>query len=85
MIKQINLLAESRSGTFPQVNFNEIRNEPIIVAPFDVYKNFWNLIEHLMKYQKDLNKEIDKLTKLRDTLLPKLMSGEIDVSSINFD
>ena len=29
--------------------------------------------------------EIEKLTKLRDTLLPKLMSGEIDVSEINFD
>lgn len=29
--------------------------------------------------------EIDKLTKLRDTLLPKLMSGEIDVSKINCD
>ena len=29
--------------------------------------------------------EIDKLTKLRDTLLPKLMSGEIDVSEINCD
>ena len=31
------------------------------------------------------NQEIEKLTKLRDTLLPKLMSGEIDVSGINFD
>lgn len=30
-------------------------------------------------------KEIEKLTKLRDTLLPKLMSGEIDVSKINYD
>ena len=29
--------------------------------------------------------EIEKLTKLRDILLPKLMSGEIDVSEINFD
>lgn len=29
--------------------------------------------------------EIEKLTKLRDTLIPKLMSGEIDVSDINFD
>ncbi|MBR2558518.1 MAG: hypothetical protein IKE95_09180, partial [Methanobrevibacter sp.] len=29
--------------------------------------------------------EIEKLTKLRDTLLPKLMSGEIDVSKINCD
>lgn len=30
-------------------------------------------------------KEINKLTKLRDTLLPKLMSGEIDISKINCD
>ena len=28
--------------------------------------------------------EIDKLIKLRDTLLPKLMSGEIDVSNVSF-
>ena len=31
------------------------------------------------------NKEILKLQRLRDTLLPKLMSGEIDVSKINCD
>ena len=31
------------------------------------------------------NLEIKKLTKLRDVLLPKLMSGEIDVSKINCD
>ena len=30
-------------------------------------------------------KEIEKLTNMRDTLLPKLMSGEIDVSKINYD
>ena len=30
-------------------------------------------------------KEIETLTQLRDTLLPKLMSGEIDVSKINCD
>ena len=29
--------------------------------------------------------EISILQKLRDTLLPKLMSGEIDVSEINCD
>ena len=29
--------------------------------------------------------EINELQNLRDTLLPKLMSGEIDVSKINCD
>ena len=31
------------------------------------------------------NNEINILKRLRDTLLPKLMSGEIDVSKINCD
>ena len=31
------------------------------------------------------NNEINKLKRLRDTLLPKLMSCEIDVSKINYD
>jgi len=30
-------------------------------------------------------KEIEKLTNMRDMLLPKLMSGEINVSEINYD
>ena len=30
-------------------------------------------------------KEIEKLTSIRDTLLPKLMSGEIDITKINYD
>lgn len=32
-----------------------------------------------------LNKKTRQTYKLRDILLPKLMSGEIDVSDINFD
>ena len=53
------------------------------------------LNEHLDKYYSIESKlldlinhnltEINNLTKLRDTLLPKLMSGEIDVSQINCD
>ena len=56
-----------------------------LLSHLDVYENFWEIIEPMMKYQKDLNNENQKLTKLRDTLLPKLMSGEIDVSGINLN
>ena len=85
MIMEVNLLAESRSGTFPQINFNEIKYEKVIVAPFEVYEKFWNLIESLVEKKFSIDDEIIKLTQLRDTLLPKLMSGEIDVSKINCD
>ena len=52
---------------YPSIEFIEKYNE--------VYESYHNIIKHN-------NKEIEKLTKLRDILLPKLMSGEIDVSNI---
>ena len=44
-----------------------------------------SLLNPIIADIKSNEKEIRKLTKLRDTLLPKLMSGEIDVSKINYD
>ena len=41
------------------------------------YPNFNQIWSH--------EKEIEKLIKLRDTLLPKLMYVEIDVSKVNCD
>ena len=52
---------------YPSIEFIEKYNE--------VYESYHNIIKHN-------NKEIENLTKLRDILLPKLMSGEIDVSNI---
>lgn len=45
-------------------------------SQFELFKDIFD------KIQKNIL-EIKKLQKLRDTLLPKLMSGEIDVSKIN--
>ena len=44
-----------------------------------------SLLNPIIADIKSNEKEIRKLTKLRDTLLSKLMSGEIDVSKINYD
>ena len=41
------------------------------------------LLDSVIKQRSDNDSEITKLQKLRDTLLPKLMSGEIDVSKID--
>ena len=44
-----------------------------------------SLLIPIISDMKINEKEIRELTKLRDALLPKLMSGEIDVSKINCD
>ena len=53
--------------------------EPIVVPPINIVEQYKDVVETFAtKIQKN-GEEIEKLTTLRDTLLPKLMSGEIDV------
>ncbi len=44
-----------------------------------LYESINKYLENFGKKISDLNVEIEKLTQLRDTLLPKLMSGEIEI------
>lgn len=70
-----------------QLNFGptHLKQIDLIVPPDDVLKEYNDLIFPLIEKMKSLKSEIDQLIKLRDTLLPKLMSGAIDVSKINCD
>ena len=56
--------------------------EPIVVPPINIVEQYKDVVETFAtKIQKN-GEEIEKLTTLRDTLLPKLMSGEIDVNEV---
>ena len=46
------------------------------------FNNICDCYNNIIEYN---NLEIEKLTKIRDILLPKLMFGEIDVSKVNCD
>lgn len=46
----------------------------------NAFNRFWLKQKKVIKY---LQKENEKLSELRDTILPKLLSGELDVSSID--
>lgn len=48
----------------------------------DIVKKFNNIILPLLRKIQNSYFENDYLTKLRDTLLPKLMNGEIDVDDV---
>lgn len=78
-VKEINHIAESRSGTFPQVTFDSISDFPIIHGAKEIQDRFMDILKPIMERQSLIKAEIETLTKLRDTLLPKLMSGEIRV------
>lgn len=83
VIDELQLEAESRSGTFPQIRFENVGALKMVVATDDVEKKYAELLQ---KFYAQIDKNVmenQRLTELRDSLLPKLMSGELDVSDLN--
>ena len=76
MIKGLQHIAETRSGTFPQITFSQLENMPIVLPSPEVLEKFVNILEQNFLLQKKNEQENQTLTALRDSLLPKLMKGE---------
>ena len=62
-----------------------IKHMDFILPDKQTMDNFGKIGDSILTIILSNLKEIEKLQNLRDTLLPKLMSGEIDVSKINCD
>lgn len=59
-----------------------IETEPIHIAPKDLVEKFDNLCQSIFSKVYANGLESERLAELRDILLPKLMSGEINVSNL---
>ena len=60
-----------------------IETEPIIVPPFDKVQAFDDYCKSIFDQVFANGKQSEQLASLRDTLLPRLMSGELDISNID--
>ena len=63
--------------TVSHLGKSDIDRFRFIYPPLDVVEKFTKISEPILKRRIDLNKESSRLAALRDTLLPKLMSGEL--------
>lgn len=66
----------------PKISQGNLKRIPAIIPPESVLKDFDNLIQPLFSEIRNLKEESASLIVLRNNLLPKLMSGEFDVSNI---
>ena len=73
----------STSSIATAVNSKIIKGMPFVVPTDDELQEFHNFAAPMFAKIKANQIETDNLTTLRDTLLPKLMSGELDVSDID--
>ena len=73
----------SKGSTMPYAVWDGGMGEiEIVIPPIDVAEEFNNIVLPMLRQIQRNCEEIKLLGSLRDTLLPKLMSGEIDVSGI---
>ena len=77
---QLQSLAETRSGTFPQITYSELAKIEMNVPDKTTLSSFTALIQAAFSKIRLNQAEIKALTQIRDSLLPKLMSGKIEVN-----
>lgn len=82
-INHLQHLAEARSGTFPQITFSEVSTLKIALPDFDLVNTFVEIaLKPYYDNQFQIKEENESLIALRDTLLPKLISGELEVTEV---
>ncbi|WP_214803095.1 restriction endonuclease subunit S [Exiguobacterium sp. ERU656] len=78
-INELNHIAESRSGTFPQITFSIISKLKLALPPKKHFTELEASFIAMFNKINELRLENKALSKLRDTLLPKLLSGELEI------
>lgn len=69
-------------STFKEVSGSTMKNAPAVIPDAETLTKFSDFCAPIFKQQRTLEEQNQSLAKLRDSLLPKLMSGEIDVSAV---
>jgi len=64
------------------LNLGTIKSLPIPILPDKAMSEYLGILSPIITMTKANELEITKLRAIRDTLLPKLMSGQVDVSAI---
>ena len=74
-----NILALSNGSVFRNLKTDILKNYKIILPNLDLIILFNRNLETIDKYIRNNVEEIQSLTEMRDILVPKLMSGEVEV------
>ena len=77
------MIAGSKGTKMPRGDKQQIMTYPLIIPSNEELERFNAIAFPALKQIHSNRAETKKLSALRDTLLPKLMSGELDVSDID--
>ena len=79
-----NIRSKAHSGVQVNLTTSGICDTKVLIPDKDSLEEFYKNVTPMYEEMFILNNEIEKLEELRDTLLPKLMNGEINLDNIEF-
>lgn len=82
-VKEKDLAAMNAGSAVPSMTTDILNAMELIIPSQESLAEFEKTVQPLYKAMKDNEMENKKLAELRDSLLPKLMSGELDVSDLD--
>ena len=78
-----NLVALGNGSVFTNLKTDILKNYPTNLPTDEVLNEFDKIMKPIFSMILSTTRESKRLTEIRDTLLPRLMSGELDVSDID--
>lgn len=82
VLQRVDYANMNRGSTQPLITQTDLKNVSIIIPTEEALLEYEKLAGSLMVMYESNRKENERLEALRDALLPRLMSGEIDVTNI---
>ena len=82
LLKQTPVKSIVTGAVQPKISQANLRSVQVVIPPEHNLREYNDLVEPLFSLLRANEEECKTLSALRDTLLPKLMSGELDVSAI---
>lgn len=77
------IMGGTRGSAIPYIVMNDLAKFEFVYNAY-TFSKYMSIFKSLTEAIQSNKLEIENLAKIRDTLLPKLMSGELDVSNIDF-
>ena len=76
------LISHQTGGAQQHINKQNVESLPVIVPPESALNSYVSSVNNLYGLIANNCFENERLVEMRDTLLPKLMSGELDLSEV---
>ena len=80
MTESLDIIAEASTSTYPSLAPSDIAGIEFQMPPVELLQHFSEYAEHVWDKIEENNSQIRTLSRFRDTLLPKLISGEVRVA-----